>query len=98
MMLLIMGITCCKIQPTKCWAPEINAAFAGKLDGCNSDGTVSAQPLHLACVRRVRERVQTSFMVSLFSIEAERGLKKSRAREGKWGRKVAPPITLAVPP
>lgn len=57
----------------KCWAPEINAAFAGKLDGCNSDGTVSARPLHLACVRRVRERVQTSFMVSLFSIEAERG-------------------------
>ena len=39
----------------KCWAPEINEAVDGKLDGCDSDGLVSVQPLHLVwsvCVSR----------------------------------------------
>ena len=30
----------------KCWAPELNAAFDGKLTGCE-DGWVREQPLHL---------------------------------------------------
>ena len=81
----------------KCWVPELNAEFAGKLDGC-TDGTVSAQPLHLAwgACRRVRARVckpaahVMESPVSLFSIlEAERELKKSMG-EGKEGKKSNP--------
>ena len=42
----------------KCWAPELNATFAGELDGCDN-GLVSAHPLHLAwgACRRVRVRL-----------------------------------------
>ena len=68
----------------RCWAPELNAAFEGKMDGCDGDGTVSAQPLHLAwgvCVV-CESGCKPAAWTSLFSIlEAERELKKSR-----WGR------------
>ena len=88
------------IDYSKCWVPELNAEFAGKLDDCGYGGVVSAQPLHLAwgACRRVRARVckpaahVMESPVSLFSIlEAERELKKSSGRRGKRGRKVTLP-------
>lgn len=42
MMLLLMGRFTPKLQDTaKCWVPELNAEFAGKLDYCNA-GRVTA--------------------------------------------------------
>ena len=60
----------------KCWAPEINEAVDGKLDGCGG-GFVSVQPLHLVwsvCVSRgCNQRAWYRPPLSLFSISLALG-------------------------